>query len=394
MPEKLVACPEGGASEVESESQFRHTDEGRSERQPARLRTLPPKKAVGIHTLNPLEDSRWDDLVARHPRASAFHQRGWLQALARTYGYEPVVLTTSSPTAELKNGLLLCRVKSWLTGRRLVSLPFSDHCEPICDSIEEMNALICFSQAVSHDQHYRYVEVRPTSEDFAQTTAGSDFRPAGGYFLHVMDLRPNLDDLFRSLDKDCVQRRIRRAERAGLVEKCGTSDELLKAFYSLFVITRSRHHLPPPPCAWFQNLVQCQGKDVEVRVAYKDGNPIASILTLPFRQTGYFKYGCSDTRFHKFGAIPWLLWRAIAAAKSQGALAFDMGRTQEENAGLLAFKNHWVGRYKRLTYWRYPGTTSLDTPNGWKLKMVKRVFSHVPNSLLPVSGKLVYRHIG
>ncbi|MGC1628409.1 MAG: hypothetical protein WA735_16235, partial [Candidatus Acidiferrales bacterium] len=105
MPEKLVACPEGGASEVESESQFRHTDEGRSERQPARLRTLPPKKAVGIHTLNPLEDSRWDDLVARHPRASAFHQRGWLQALARTYGYEPVVLTTSSPIAELKNGL-------------------------------------------------------------------------------------------------------------------------------------------------------------------------------------------------------------------------------------------------------------------------------------------------
>jgi Acetyltransferase (GNAT) domain len=394
MPEKLVACPEGGASVVESVSKFRHGYEGRSQGQLAGLRTLPLNKAVGIHTLNPLEDSRWDDLVARHPRASAFHQRGWLQALARTYGYEPVVLTTSAPTAELKNGLVFCHVKSWLTGRRFVSLPFSDHCEPICDSIEEMNALICCSQAVSHDQHCRYVEVRPTSEDFAQTSAGSAFRPAGSYFLHVMDLRPKLDDLFRSLDKDCVQRRIRRAERAGLVEKSGTSDELLKVFYSLFVITRSRHHLPPPPYAWFQNLVQCQGKDLELRVAYKDGNPIASILTLPFRQTGYFKYGCSDPRFHKFGAIPWLLWRAIAAAKSQGALAFDMGRTQEENAGLLAFKNHWVGRYQRLTYWRYPGTTSLDTPNGWKLKMVKRVFSHVPISLLAASGKLVYRHIG
>ncbi len=77
-------------------------------------------------------------------------------------------------------------------------------------------------------------------------------------------------------------------------------------------------------------------------MAYKDEIPIAAILTLRFRKTGYFKYGCSDARFNKFGATPWLLWRAIAAAKSNGALAFDMGRTEEHNAGLLAFKNHWV----------------------------------------------------
>ncbi len=108
---------------------------------PSRLDTM------SIHTIDPLSDRRWDDLVARHPNASAFHQRGWLEALARTYGYEPVVFTTSSPTAELKNGLVFCRVKSWLTGSRLVSLPFSDHCEPICDSTEEMKTLICGSQA-------------------------------------------------------------------------------------------------------------------------------------------------------------------------------------------------------------------------------------------------------
>ena len=351
-------------------------------------------KGVGISIVNPLSDRRWDELVVRHPKASAFHQRSWLEPLARTYGYEPMVFTTSAPSAKLENGLVFCRIKSWLTGSRMVSLPFSDHCEPICDSAGEMNTLICGSQASFDYKHGQYLEVRPTSDDFGRSGAGMGFRPAARYFLHVMDLRPDLDALFRGLDKDSVQRRIKRAEKAGLVERCGSSEELLRQFYGLFVITRSRHHLPPPPYAWFQNLVQCQGKALEIRVAYLDEIPIAAILTLRFRNSCYFKYGSSDARFNKFAATPWLLWNAIVAAKSNGLLEFDMGRTQEDNAGLLVFKDNWVSRHKELTYWKFPGTPTVDVADSRKLKIAKRVFSLMPRSLLVATGKLVYRHIG
>ena len=358
-------------------------------------RGLPqPMTSECVRTVNPLSDQRWDDLVARHPKASAFHQRSWLEALALTYGYEPVVFTTSSPASELENGLVFCRIKSWLTGSRLVSLPFSDHCEPICDSVEEMSALICGSQASFDFKHGEYLEVRPTSEDFGRSGEAMGFRPAARYSLHLIDLRPDVDDLFRGLDKDSIQRRIKRAERAGLVERFGPSDELLRHFYGLFVITRNRHNLPPPPYAWFQNLLHCQGKALEIRVAYLDEIPIAAILTLRFRKVCYFKYGCSDARFNKFAATPWLLWNAIVAAKSNGALEFDMGRTQEDNAGLLAFKNHWVSRHKQLTYWKFPGTPSLGLADSRMLKMAKRVFSHMPQRLLVATGRLVYRHIG
>ena len=179
-------------------------------------------KGVSISVVNPLSDRRWDELVARHPRASGFHQRSWLEALARTYGYAPVVFTTSSPTARLENGLVFCRIKSWLTGNRLVSLPFSDHCEPLCDSAEEMNALICGSQASFDYTHGEYLEVRPTSDDFGRSAAGLGFAPAARYFLHVLDLSPDVDDLFRGLNKDSVQRRINHAEKVGLVERCGS----------------------------------------------------------------------------------------------------------------------------------------------------------------------------
>jgi GNAT acetyltransferase-like protein len=351
-------------------------------------------KAMNIHTVNPLSDSRWDDLVAHHPRASVFHQRAWLETLARTYGYEPVVFTTSSATGDLKSGLVFCHIHSWLTGYRLVSLPFSDHCEPLCDSVEDMNFLIRYLQTSLEHEKWKYLELRTSNGDFCQTGDGTAFLPAERYFLHRLDLRSDLNCVFRTLDKDSVQRRIQRAMRAGLVEKCGRSDDLLRDFYALFVTTRRRHCLPPIPYIWFQNLVHCQGKALEIRVAYKDNIPIAAILTLQFRDIVYYKYGSSDTRFKEFGATPWLLWRAIASGKSNGANEFDMGRTQEDDLGLLVFKNHWVPQPERLVYWRFPYSTSLVSFDRWKLKVAKNIFSCMPSRLLTMAGRLIYRHVG
>ena len=362
---------------------------------PFSVSNVQPISRAYCYQLDPTQDPRWAELVERHPKASVFHTVGWLTALRSTYGYQPVAFTTSSPSGELKNGLVFCRVDSWLTGRRLISLPFSDHCEPICDSAEEVNFLLRYLQTAMEHQEWKHLEVRPINGNFSQTDGKAGFVPAATYFLHTLDLRPEIDDVFRNLDKDSVQRRVHRAQQVGLVEKCGTSDDLLKEFYALLQITRRRHHLPPPPRAWFRNLIGCQGEALEIRLAYQNETPIAAILTLRFRDIVYYKYGCSDARFNKFGAMPWLLWKAIAAAKANGANEFDMGRTEEDNAGLLAFKNHWVPHPKQLVYWRFPeGAHSFDSAEGWKLRMAKHAFSHMPSGLLTFAGKLLYRHIG
>jgi hypothetical protein len=348
-----------------------------------------------IYQVNPIKDALWAKLVERHPKASVFHTVAWLQALRCTYGYGPVAFTTSPPTDELKNGVVFCRINSWFTGSRLVSLPFSDHCEPLFDSAQDLSFLIRHLQATSDRKEWKYLEVRPINADFGQTDNGGGFVSTATYFLHRLDLHPDLDDLFRNLDKDSVQRRVRRAQQAGLVEKRGTSDDLLNEFYRLLVITRRRHHVLPPPYAWFRNLINFQGEALEIRLAYQRETPIAAILTLRFRDIVYYKYGCSDERFNKFGAIPWLLWNAIATAKSNGANEFDMGRTDEDNQGLLTFKNHWVPHPQELVYWRSPECShSYDSVDGWKLKMARRAFSQMPSGLLKIAGNLIYRHIG
>jgi lipid II:glycine glycyltransferase (peptidoglycan interpeptide bridge formation enzyme) len=242
----------------------------------------------------------------------------------------------------------------------------------------------------------KYVEIRPVNLNFGQAGDGIEFLPAATHSLHILDLRPNLTELFQTFDKDSVRRRIGRADRAGLVEKCGRSDDLLKDFYTLFITTRRRHSLPPIPYAWFRNLVHCQGEALEIRLAYEDKDkvPVAGILTLNFRSTVYYKYGCSDAQFNRLGAIPWLLWKAVEAAKSNGAVEFDLGRTEQGNDGLLTFKNHWVSQPQRLLYWMFPGTHSPVSADGWKLRLAKRVFSCMPDRLLTITGNLIYRHIG
>ena len=357
------------------------------------LPSAPPARMMGIYQIDPIEDSRWLNFITRQVHASVFHTIGWLEALRSTYAYQPVVFTTSSPSDELSNGLLFCKVHSWITGSRLVSLPFSDHCDPLCDSKDDLALLIRYLQTYIEHENLRYLEVRPVKGNFAETIEANGFRPVATHYLHILDLRRELAELLESFDKDCVRRRIQRAERAGLVEKCGRSDDLLRDFYELFVKTRGRHRLPPSPYSWFRNLVQCSGDAVEIRVAYLANTPITALLTLRWKSVAYYKYGCSNAQFNRVGAMPWLLWKAITAAKLSGASQFDMGRTEQQNAGLLAFKNRWVRQPQPLVYWRFPDRPSLDLASDWKLELAKRVFSLMPDRLRTAAGSIIYRHI-
>lgn len=346
-----------------------------------------------VHTVDPVCDPRWQELVQRHALASVFHTVPWLKSLERTYGYKPVVFTTSPPYSDLKNGMVFCKVSSWLTGQRLVSLPFSDHCDPLFDSSEELDVVIRYLQTGLDLNEWKYLEIRPADARFGKTESAFGFRSTPKYCLHRIDLRPDAQAIFKTLDKNSIQRRIRRAERADLVEECGQSEKLLKDFYGLLIVTRSRHHVPPQPYAWFRNLVDCFGDALQIRLTYKDQTPVAAILTLRFKDKAYYKYGCSNEKFNYLGATPLLLWRAIADAKSSGALEFDLGRTEQDNSGLIAFKGKWGTHSQPLVYLRFPDSTTTVMDER-KLKMLKHVFACMPSRLLEVTGNLIYRHIG
>ena len=254
---------------------------------------------MAVCRVDPIIDQRWQALIERHRDAGIFHTSGWLEALRRTYGYEPVAYAIERGQ-ELVNGIPFCRIRSWFTGRRLVSLPFSDHCQPLVESYLELKELLSAVQEDAAEQRCKYFEIRPLILEEPQVPAEAKVTKNSGALIHRLDLRPSQEDIFRGFHKQVV-RKIARSERERVSYEEGRSEELLSKFYRLLLLTRRRHQLPPQPLVWFRNLIDCLGPRLKIRVASKDDTPIASIITLSFKGVVTYKYGCSDASFNPLG---------------------------------------------------------------------------------------------
>jgi len=346
---------------------------------------------MNVYEIDPTTDQRWEDFLQRHPQASIFHTRGWLEALRNTYDYTPVAFTTSAPERPLTNGIPFCKIAGFFDKRRLVSLPFSDHCQPLVQTSEQFKCLTAYLHRKRGLEKWDYVEMRPLN---SMLPNGRGFDNSQSFFFHRLNLRRGLDEIFQNFHKDCVQRKIRRAEREGLDYEEGITDSLLNQFYRLLLLTRRRHGLPIQPVSWFRNLIAHLGANLTLRVASKDGQPIAGILTLRYKQSLVYKYGCSDQRFNALGGMQLLFWRAIQQAKQDQLCEFDLGRSDTDNPGLVAFKDRWGAAQSNLVYFRCGTKYSQRLTKAHQAAISKYLWSHAPTTMLTAAGRALYRHLG
>jgi len=341
--------------------------------------------------IDPITDIRWEQFVTTHRESSIFHHKGWLKALKMTYGYRPLVVTSTPDGEPLSDGVVFAEVMSWITGARLVSLPFADHCEPLVRETDTLSELCRWLSTESRAAKWRYIELRPLSRD---AEVSSHLEVSNSFWHHSLDLTAPLGQIFTRFHKSCTQRRIRHADHAGLTYEKGNSSRILADFYRLLTITRRRQQLLPQPLAWFGNLVTCLGNNLDIRVAHKDSKPLAAILTLRHGHNVVYKYGCSDESANKLAPMPFLFWRMIEESKGENAQQIDFGRTDLENRGLTAFKDHFGTTRRPLTYVRYPMSESQRTSVAAYLPGARRLFSVLPDVVSSRLGGLLYPHIG
>jgi lipid II:glycine glycyltransferase (peptidoglycan interpeptide bridge formation enzyme) len=285
---------------------------------------------------------------------------------------------------------VFCEVRSRLTGNRLVSIPFSDHCEPLIDDPEDLRCFVSHLAERVEKNHWEYFELRPAlhTPDNKENIGVSQ-----NYYFHRLDIRPSEQALFKSFHKGSIQRKIHRAQRERLRYEQGTSEILLQHFYKLMIGTRRRQGLPPQPLEWFRSLLVCMGGKAQIRVAFKGDSPIASILTLTAKKSLVYKYGCSDNRFSNLGGTASLFWNAIRQAKADGLEELDMGRSDIANIGLIAFKERWGAERSAVNYWRYPIQAASSNPERL-IKYATKLVQIAPARALVMLGNLLYRHVG
>ncbi len=244
------------------------------------LAVIDPTQAnAQIRRVDPTADESWDSDLASCPGATFFHTAAWARVLKSTYNYTPVYFEIRN-SSRLESLLPMMEVDSWLTGRRGVSLPFTDQCEPICSSQEVYMRL--YQEAVSFGKarRWKFVECR------GGFTLHPDAAPSVSYRGHRLTL--NGDE--ESLLKNCcsaTRRAVRKAEQNGLTIEVTRNLGGLQAFYKLFCATRKRLGVPPQPFNFFHNIYRhVLEKNLGLVVLARKGNvPIAGAVYFYYCKT-------------------------------------------------------------------------------------------------------------
>ena len=84
---------------------------------------------MSIQIINPLTYPNYDAMLLERNDSSIFHSSSWARVLNKAYNYKPLYFSNFE-NGNFKTLLALMEVKSFLTGSRAVSLPFTDYCRP------------------------------------------------------------------------------------------------------------------------------------------------------------------------------------------------------------------------------------------------------------------------
>lgn len=344
---------------------------------------------MDIRVVNPLEYPDWDERVLSSPDTSFFHSSAWAKTLVASYGFKPAYLAV--PEADRFALLLpLMEVDSRLTGRRGVSLPFTDQCRSSASNEELRAQAIRSALRRGEERRWRYIEWRDAGH-FEDDLPASEL-----FYVHDVNLHRTADDLFLALS-DNNRRNIKKAQREGVAVRTGRSLDDIEAFYRLNLITRKRHGLPPQPRGFFRNVFEhILARDHGIVItALHQGRAVASSVFFHFGQRAIYKYGASDMAYQHFRPNNLVMWEALTWYGAQGFETLNLGRTEMNNPGLLQFKRTWGGRERLAKYHRYDlkkrDYVGLRSPASARFE---HLFSRMPTGVLRVVGRFFYKHAG
>jgi hypothetical protein len=149
----------------------------------------------GVSVLE-LTDPRWTEFVAGHPSATPFHHPDWARLVAGCYGYRAFALAASDVTGAIRTGLPMVEVRHLRSGRRWVSLPYTDYCPPLVSCRQDEEHLVSALQRASCAAGVRRVEIRAPLAD------GS----ASGYaaFRHMLALSRDPAEVYAGFHRSQV----------------------------------------------------------------------------------------------------------------------------------------------------------------------------------------------
>lgn len=339
---------------------------------------------------NNINDRRIIPFLITDKRATIYHHPAWLKAISKTFGHTAYYLILENNNAEIEGLFPFIAATSIITGKRIISLPFTNYCDPLLDKEIFAEAIEEIKEALPE---FRELDIR-TLGDYSDSL--KKFSLDSLYFTHILILGGSIDETFKSFHPTSVRASIRRSEKHHLGVRQGTNLDDLKSFYHLEVSLRKRLSLPPLPFLFYKNIWHELSKYdlISIPLIIKDDKVIAAGFILNFKDTYYLEYTASNRRFINSYPNHKLFFEVIKTAHLKHATKVDFGRSSIDNESLIKFKEKWNTTSILINHYHVPKKTIIKKKQHHLKKYLMKINSLLPEKVLELQGRLIYPHLG
>lgn len=339
-------------------------------------------------SISPLIDDRWNTLT-HAVRSDVFHSAAWMGVLQKTYGFEPravILEEEGSPVA----GTPFFTISDF-RGDRVVTMPFSDFCDPLVRGKEDWAVLAddLLDKGLPVSIRVLHAE-EPLTDDRFEVTSRARW--------HALDLAGDSDDAWQNIHNS-ARRAIRKARSEGVSVRRAESKADLRSFFELHLRTRKgKYGLLAQPYAFFENIWDSfiEPGNGSLLVAVLDDRVIAGVVFLRWQDTIYYKFSASDFQFANARPNDLIIWTAIESSVQDGVTTLDFGLSDWDQEGLVRYKRKYASREGTISFLRAAGAhdqSSAVQSAGQMLSSVTDLLTDadVPDTITEHGGEALYR---
>jgi hypothetical protein len=342
-----------------------------------------------IKIVTPLSYKSWDDSILQLDGYSIFHSSHWAKLLHDSYGYEPHYFIIEEQGV-LKSVFSTMVINSWLTGKRISSLPYTDFCKPLISADIDLNSFLKVIIAFGKNRNLKYVEFKDDEDRL------SDFKSSVFQYRHKLKLDKSEDEIFSSFRKG-TKSSIKKAIKEGVQVQINNSLESVERFCKMNHVTRKKHGLPPQPTSFFNSLYKyIISKNLGfVALATKQDQVVAGSVYLTFGEKVLYKYSASYPKFMHLMSNNVVMWESIKHSLNNKFEEIDFGISESANEGLRIYKNGWGVEESKVLLYKYDLKKDQYVEVNTKVAgFHNKIFSKAPVPLLKAFSTIFYKHFG
>jgi len=276
----------------------------------------------------------WDALVERDPHGTFCQLSGWKEVMKDGLGHQVIQLEARDADGVLRGLLPLVRVRSLLSGRSLISMPFLNYGGPV-GTPEARERLLAEAVEMAESERIDVLEIR------ARVPVAGPPTSAPAKVMSLLDLPDTVEALWSDTFRAKLRSQIRRPIKEGMKLRAGPDQ--LDAFYTVFKQNMRDLGTPVLPRRFFESLRSTFPDEALFTAVYHEEMPVAGGCGLLWRGEFEITWASSLREFNRMSPNMLLYAGTMEEVIRRGGSTFNFGRSTP-GGGTHRFKRQWGGR--------------------------------------------------